>query len=77
MRSGDSQMLTLELDPKLEERLARLAEKTNRSPGELANELLAQGLKDVSDGLIALERLEKPEGWYSLEDLEEGRDLEG
>jgi predicted transcriptional regulator len=77
MRSGDSQMLTLELDPKLEERLARLAEKTNRSPGELANELLAQGLEDVSDGLIALERLEKPEGWYSLEDLEEGRDLEG
>ncbi len=70
-------MLTLELDPKLEERLARLAEKTNRSPGELANELLAQGLEDVSDGLIALERLEKPEGWYSLEDLEEGRDLEG
>ncbi|MDH3525445.1 MAG: hypothetical protein OES32_17870 [Acidobacteriota bacterium] len=54
-----------------------MAEKTNRSPGELANELLAQGLEDVSDGLIALERLEKPEGWYSLEDLEEGRDLEG
>ena len=70
-------MPTLKLDPQLEERLARLAQKTNRSPSELANELLAHSLDDVSDGLIALERLEKPEGWYSLEDLEEGRDLEG
>ncbi len=70
-------MLTLELDPKLEERLARLAQKVDRSPGELAQQLLAQGLEDVADGLIALERLDEPEGWYSLEDLEEGRDLEG
>ena len=69
-------MQILKLEPQLEERLARLAERTNRSPGELANELLALGLDDVSDGLIALERLENPEGWYSLEDLEEGRDLE-
>lgn len=70
-------MPTLKLEPQLERRLARLAEKTNRSPDELANQLLAHGLDDVSDGLIALERLEKPQGWYSLEDLEEGRDLEG
>ncbi len=69
-------MLTLELDPKLEERLARLAEKTRRSPGKLAQELLVYGLDDVSDDLIALERLEHPEGWFSLEDLEAGRDLE-
>jgi predicted transcriptional regulator len=77
MMIGDSPMLTLELDPKLEERLARLAKKTDRSPSKLAQELVAQGLDDVSDGLIALERMDNPEGWYSLEDLEEGRDLAG
>ena len=64
-------MPMLELDPKLGERLARLAEKMNRPPGELAHELLARGLDDVSDGLIALERLRKPEGWFSLVDLAE------
>ncbi len=69
-------MPKLQIDPKLAERLVSLAEKTSRSPAELANELLAQGLEDVSDGLIALERLAKPQGWFSLEDLEEGRDLE-
>ncbi len=70
-------MLTLELDPVLEERLASLAQRTRRTPGELAREIVAHGLDDLADGLIAKERHEHPEGWYSLEELEEGRDLEG
>ena len=70
-------MLTLELAPEIEEYLDRLAERIGRRPGELARELVAQGLEDLDDALVALERREAPEGWYSLEDLEAGRDLEG
>ena len=36
--------------------------------------MCAESPDDASDGRIALERLDKPEGWYSLEDLEEVRD---
>jgi predicted transcriptional regulator len=70
-------MLTLKLDPALEAKLSRLAKQTDRSPDQLARELVAFGLDDLADGLIALERREAPEGWWSLEDLEAGRDLEG
>jgi len=75
-RPGDK-MLTLELAPNLEKRLARLAESVGRPADDLARELLVQGLEDLDDALIAHERLERPEGWYTLEDLDEGRDLEG
>lgn len=70
-------MVTLELEPQLEERLKQLAAKAHRSPDKLAGELVRIGLDDLADGLIALERLEEPEGWYSLDDLEAGRDMAG
>ena len=45
-----------------------------RAQAETVLRTCAGSLDDASDGRIALERLDKPEGWYSLEDLEKDRD---
>jgi len=45
-----------------------------RAQAEAVLRMCAESLDDASDGRIALERLRKPEGWYSLEDLEKDRD---
>ena len=45
-----------------------------RAQAETVLRTCAESLDDASDGRTALERLDKPEGWYSLEDLEKGRD---
>ncbi len=51
-----------------------IARIQTRAQAEAGLRTCAESLDDGSDGRIALERLDKPEGWYSLEDLEKGRD---
>ena len=46
----------------------------SKAQAEAVLRTCAESLDDASDGRIALERLDKPEGWYSLDDLDEGRD---
>lgn len=70
-------MLTINLSPQLEERLRALAEKTGRTETDWVNEAILQLLEDQDDAATASERLKNPTRRWSLEHLEQERDLEG
>lgn len=63
-------MLGIRLDPDMEKRLERLAEKTGRSKSYYAREAIRVFLEDREDYLIGLAALEKREPRVSLEELE-------
>ncbi len=70
-------MLSIRLDAETEKRLERLAERTGRTKSYYAREALLEHLDEMEDRYIAIERLESPDRRWSLEELEEGADLEG
>ena len=70
-------MIAIELPPDVETRLRSLAEKTGRTETDLANEAILQLLEDEDDAATASERLKNPTRRWSLEDLEQKRDMEG
>ena len=53
-------MITLELSPGTEARLARLAAKTGRTPGELAGVAVDEFLEDQEDYAMAAEAAAAP-----------------
>jgi len=61
-------MLAIRLDPRIEERLNRLAKKTGRTKTYYAREAILEHLEDLEDTHLAIERLEKPEKLYTLEE---------
>jgi RHH-type rel operon transcriptional repressor/antitoxin RelB len=67
--------LAIQLPPEVEQRLKAIAERTGRSQSEHAREAILRYLEDFEDELIALERLERPERRWTLEDLERELDL--
>ena len=69
-------MLTIELPPEVESQLEALAAKTGCSKEDYARDVIAQLVADVEDAEIASERLRNPARRWSLEDLEQERDLE-
>jgi RHH-type rel operon transcriptional repressor/antitoxin RelB len=68
-------MLAIQLPPDVEQRLKVVAERTGRSQSEHAREAILRYLEDLEDALIALERLERPERRWTLDDLERELDL--
>jgi predicted DNA-binding protein len=52
-------MLSIQLDPDLERRLSDLAKRTGQATSDVARELIEQGLEDLEDIEMAVERLEK------------------
>jgi RHH-type transcriptional regulator, rel operon repressor / antitoxin RelB len=68
--------LAIQLPPDVEQRLKVVAERTGRSPSEHARDAILRYLEDLEDELIALERLERPERRWTLDDLERELDLE-
>lgn len=68
--------LAIQLSPDVEQRLKAVAERTGRSQSEHAREAILRYLEDLKDELIALERLERPERRWRLDDLERELDLE-
>jgi RHH-type rel operon transcriptional repressor/antitoxin RelB len=68
--------LAIQLPPDVEQRLKAIAERTGRSQSEHAREAILRYLEDLEDELIALERLERPERTWTLDDLERELDLE-
>ena len=68
--------LAIQLSPDVEQRLKAVAERTGRSQSEHAREAILRYLEDLEDELIALERLERPERRWRLDDLERELDLE-
>ena len=52
-------MLSIRLDPDIEQRLTALAKKTGRTKSFYARELIESNLEDLEDRYIAEQRLEK------------------
>lgn len=53
-------MLSIQLDPGIVQRLARLAKRTGKTEAELAGDLVKYGMEDLEDISIAEERLANP-----------------
>ncbi len=69
-------MLSLRLPTEIEDRLTKLAQTTGRTKTFYAKEAILKFLDEMEDSYIALDRLEKPEKRWSLDDLENELDLE-
>ena len=67
-RSDSTRMLAIRLDPEIEARLTRLAEKTGRTKTYYAREAILEHLDDLEDTYLAIERIEKPDRLYSLKE---------
>jgi RHH-type transcriptional regulator, rel operon repressor / antitoxin RelB len=68
--------LAVRLPPEIEQRLQSLAAKTGRSKASYAREAIVRYLEDLEDEELALERLERPDRRWTLDELERGVDLE-
>ncbi|MES2708826.1 MAG: TraY domain-containing protein [Verrucomicrobiota bacterium] len=62
-------MLSIQLDPGTEQRLALLAEKTGRSPISHAQEAIQEHLEDLEDVELATHRLATLGRIYSAEEV--------
>ena len=70
-------MLAIRLPQDIEERLTHLARRTGRTKTYYAREAILEHLDDLEDLYLAIDRLEKPAKRWSLDELEQGLDLEG
>ncbi len=71
-------MLAIRLPEKIEQRLQTLAVKTGRTKSYYAREAIVEHLEDLEDYYLAVHRIENPtERVWSLDELEQERDLEG
>lgn len=69
-------MLAVRLSNDIENRLERLAKKTGRTKTYYVREAVTEHLEELEDIYLALNRLEKPEKRWSLDDLEKDIDLD-
>jgi len=70
-------MLTIELPKSIEDRLTAIAKQRGTSPSVCAQEAIVQLLEDQDDLEAALSRIDRLGRRWTLEELEQGRDLEG
>jgi len=69
-------MLAIRLPEDIEKRLADLAAKTGRTKTFYAREAILDHLDEIEDKYLAINRLENPEKRWTLDELEQGLDLE-
>jgi RHH-type rel operon transcriptional repressor/antitoxin RelB len=62
-------MLAIRLDTEIEARLDRLAKRTGRTKTFYAREAILEHLEDIEDTYLAIERLEKPDKLYSMQEV--------
>jgi len=62
-------MLAIRLDPEIEERLARLAEKTGRTKTFYAREAILEHLEDLEDVYLAKQSLKKGGRIYTSDEI--------
>lgn len=62
-------MLAIRLDPEIENRLERLAQKTGRTKTFYAREAILEHLDDLEDIYLVKQRLERPGKTLSAEDV--------
>lgn len=70
-------MLGVRLEPEMEKRLERLAEKTGRSKSYYAREAIREYVEDYEDYLLAVDVSRRNEPTISLEELAKKYGLEG
>ena len=69
-------MLAIRLPEEIEARLTALAAKTGRTKTFYAREAILEHLDDMEDTYLAINRLENPGKRWTLDEVEQGRDLE-
>lgn len=69
-------MLAIRIPNDIENRLQQLAKKTGRTKTYYAREAILRFIEDMEDEYLALSRLETPTKRWTLEELEQGIDLE-
>lgn len=69
-------MLAIRLPEEIEKRLTDLAAKTGRTKTFYAREAILQHLDEIEDKYLAINRLENPGKRWTLDELEQGLDLE-
>lgn len=69
-------MLAIRLPEEIEKRLAALAAKTGRTKTFYAKEAILEHLDEIEDKYLAINRLENPGKRWTLDELEQGLDLE-
>jgi len=62
-------MLSITLDPEIEQRLAKLAKLTGKTEAELAQQLVKYVIEDLEDLSIAEARLATPGRTFTLEEV--------
>jgi len=70
-------MLSVRVPDEMEARLEKLATLTGRPKSFYVREALQAHLDEIEEAYTALYRLEHPAKRWTLEELEQGRDLEG
>ncbi|HEV2381632.1 MAG TPA: TraY domain-containing protein [Terriglobia bacterium] len=69
-------MLAIRLPSDVEGRLERLAQRTGRTKTFYARQAILTHLEDLEDTYLALKRLKRPAKRWTLEELENGLDLD-
>jgi RHH-type rel operon transcriptional repressor/antitoxin RelB len=70
-------MLSVRLEPQIEDRLEALARATGRTKSFYVREAVLAHLEDMEDRYIAIERLERPAERIPLDELERELELDG
>ena len=70
-------MLAVRLPEHIEKRIAELASRTGRTKTYYVKEAIMGQIDELEDKYLALGRLENPAKRWSLEEMEQGRDMEG
>lgn len=69
-------MLAIRLPEEIESRLTALAAKTGRTKTFYVKEAILEHLDDMEDKYLAMNRLENPGKRWTLDELEQDRDLD-
>jgi RHH-type rel operon transcriptional repressor/antitoxin RelB len=69
-------MLAIRLPEEIERRLTELATKTGRTKTYYAKEAILKHMDEIEDKYLAIHRLENPGKRWTLDELEQGLDLD-
>jgi len=69
-------MIAVRLPTEIEERIAQLAARTGRTKTYYIKEAIMEHLDEMEDRYLALDRLENPAKRWTLEEMEQGLDME-
>ncbi len=68
-------MLTITLEPEIEDRYQSIARSTGRSGEECVREALLDYIEDIDDAAIAIQRLAEPARTYTAAEVRRELDL--